>query len=65
MTDQALRRKQRLAAALRENLKRRKAQQRVRSVPEPSGPDATATAPQATTPDDAGRITSLAPTGDR
>ena len=32
MTDQALRRKQRLAAALRENLKRRKVQQRVRSV---------------------------------
>ena len=50
MTDQALRRKQRLAAALRENLKRRKAQQRVRTVQDMTehNPSATDTATQDT-----------------
>jgi|GEM_PF-5703276 hypothetical protein len=69
MTDQALRRKQRLAAALRENLKRRKAQQRVRTVQDmtehnPSAtdtatqdtPDTQQKAPQQTPQNDAERI---------
>ncbi len=66
MTDQALRRKQRLAAALRENLKRRKAQQRVRSVQETTAIDAiTATQQDHTPQDDAERIPTLALTGER
>ena len=56
MTDQALRRKQRLAAALRENLKRRKAQQRVRSVQDLSAIDATRQDPQTNPQHDAERI---------
>jgi hypothetical protein len=56
MTDQALRRKQRLAAALRENLKRRKAQQRVRSVQDLSAIDPTRQDPQTNPQNDAERI---------
>ena len=65
MTDQALRRKQRLAAALRENLKRRKAQQRVRTVQDLSATDAATEDPQPNPQSDAGGIPTPAPSSGR
>ena len=65
MTDQALRRKQRLAAALRENLKRRKAQQRVRSVQDLSAIDTATEDPQPNPQNDAERIPTPALSGGR
>jgi hypothetical protein len=58
MSDQALQRKKRLAAALRDNLKRRKAQQRVRSVE--ASASANPPAPDTNQTSDADRIPTMA-----